>query len=272
MADQASSSSVNNEELERAIALKFSCPTCDKYLYPPIGQCRKGHAFCPKCFDRMNRCLFCLSARSRTRCSVLEQLNEALQFPCRFANRGCTFKTKSSEIADHEVRCEHSVLVCPLRFNNCDWSGRRAQLIAHCLKTHPMNIYFSPTQQLLAKKFNDLKDRKYFILFNVYDSWFRFNWSLDSNTGTVLFTMYRLGTKPTQMKFGYEIKFVNPTQRGNKVVLRGICHKLEDEDVVFLPDKHVYADYDVMIYYCDAEGDLSYTVSIYRSSAFGGIS
>nr|CAI5817339.1 unnamed protein product [Callosobruchus analis] len=88
MADQDSLQAVNNSDLEREIIEKFSCPTCDKFIYPPIGQCRKGHAFCPKCFDRMNRCLFCLSVKSKSRCTILEKLNDMLQFPCRFADRG----------------------------------------------------------------------------------------------------------------------------------------------------------------------------------------
>nr|CAH7747527.1 unnamed protein product [Callosobruchus chinensis] len=245
MAEQALIQSVDDAELEKEIIAKFACPSCDKYIYPPIGQCRRGHAFCPRCFNRMNRCIFCLSTKSRTKCTVLEKINDLLQFPCRFANRGCTFTSKSSTIADHEVNCEHSVSVCPLRFNNCEWSGRRAQLVSHCLNTHPMNIYFTVTQQLLVQDFTDLRDRQFFMLFNVFDSWFRFNWALDSNTGTLLFSMYRLGTKPTQVKFGYEIKVTHPTRHGQRMVLRGSCHRLEDEGVVFMPDKHIYADYDM---------------------------
>nr|CAH7753962.1 unnamed protein product [Callosobruchus chinensis] len=60
MADQQSVRSMTIADLESAIILKFSCPTCDKYIYPPIGQCLRGHTFCPKCFNRMNRCPFCL--------------------------------------------------------------------------------------------------------------------------------------------------------------------------------------------------------------------
>nr|CAH7753961.1 unnamed protein product [Callosobruchus chinensis] len=330
MAEQALIQSVDDAELEKAIIAKFACPSCDKYIYPPIGQCRRGHAFCPRCFNRMNRCIFCLSTKSRTKCTVLEKINDLLQFPCRFANRGCTFTSKSSTIADHEVHCEHSVSVQQLRM---EWtpSSTGVSLSQYA----PMNIYFTVTQQLLVQDFTDLRDRQFFMLFNVFDSWFRcsiirklenkalqwfghvqrmqehrwpkrvlewelpgrrrrgrpplrwetysgmidtdlrvgdwtvrelFNWALDSNTGTLLFSMYRLGTKPTQVKFGYEIKVTHPTRHGQRMVLRGSCHRLEDEGVVFMPDKHIYADYDVLIYYCDEEGDLHYSVTIYRKS------
>nr|CAH7747528.1 unnamed protein product [Callosobruchus chinensis] len=243
MAEQVVARAVNIAELEWTIVLKFLCPSCDSFIYPPIGQCRRGHAYCPECFERMHRCLFCLSKKS--------------------TSRRCKFATKSNAIAGHEDNCEFSALATPLWLNNYEWGRRRAQLVSYCLNVHPTNVYFSACEQLKVERFIIWKDRRYFILFNAFDTWFRFNWTLDSNTKTLLFALYRLGTKPTQARYGYEINFVHSAQPANRVLLKGPSEGVGDDSVIILPETETCGDYDVMIYYSDGHGDRSYTVGIY---------
>ncbi|CAH0560714.1 unnamed protein product [Brassicogethes aeneus] len=83
----------------------FKCPNCELYMLPPIYQCKKGHNQCDECFGKLKKCHECSECKSDERSYVLEEIAEYLEFPCKFKEKGCDFKSYYDNVNVHQNVC-----------------------------------------------------------------------------------------------------------------------------------------------------------------------
>lgn len=112
----------------------FECPVCNEYMNPPIRMCQTGHCFCNDCFEKIERCCLCQSAKSKSRCFVLERIYEKIKFPCKFSGNGCTGTFNKLDMKKHVTECHWRSISCPI--GKCKWNGKISNLESHCLQNH----------------------------------------------------------------------------------------------------------------------------------------
>lgn len=105
-------------------------------MIPPMKMCAFGHAYCPKCFSRVESCPNCQGPKLDTRNIPLERLFEKLTFPCLNYHTGCKVVAKGPVIAVHQRRCRLETYTCPL--DSCYWTDRYSWLENHIWTDHLM--------------------------------------------------------------------------------------------------------------------------------------
>lgn len=115
--------------LRQDILEEFQCPICTEYMYPPIHECLRGHAFCKKCSEKLNNCPQCRSLIFYTENSLLQQLQEKLDFPCKFKENGCNFFSRINELKSHEMKCSYN----SDKVVSGKWSERKKSAFYHLI-------------------------------------------------------------------------------------------------------------------------------------------
>lgn len=141
-------SSSNENASKASVALELlECGVCMERMQPPIYQCREGHTLCCNCRQRLSSCPTCRSPELNIRCRALEVLAQCLtDVPCRFANYGCTYTTRYSEVHQHESRCLRRPLACLHADNGCAFEASPQQLAEHLLQQH--GYEYKPTSTI----------------------------------------------------------------------------------------------------------------------------
>lgn len=142
------STSTTGNESKTSVALELlECGVCMERMQPPIYQCREGHTLCCSCRQRLTSCPTCRSPELNIRCRALEVLAQCLtDVACRFANYGCTYTTKYSEVHQHESRCLRRPLACLHAENGCAFEASPQQLAEHLLQQH--GYEYKPTSTI----------------------------------------------------------------------------------------------------------------------------
>src|SRR5262249_19127309 len=112
---------------------------------PPILQCPNGCLFCQPCRQslRVLNCPKCrepLPKKKDIRCHSMEQVANTLQFPCKFADAGCTLKAGLKDIPFHSKRCRFRPYRCPIS-SKCEWLGSEEQIVGHLIDFHKIIVY-----------------------------------------------------------------------------------------------------------------------------------
>lgn len=115
----------------------LECGVCMERMEPPIFQCREGHTLCCSCRQRLSSCPTCRSPELNIRCRALELLTQCLtDVPCRFADFGCPYTMKYSEVLQHETRCLRRPLACLHADSGCAFEASPQHLAEHLLQQH----------------------------------------------------------------------------------------------------------------------------------------
>lgn len=243
---------------------EFECPICTKYMLPPIRQCFNGHSFCGDCFDKINLCAICRAPKSEHRSFTLEKVQACLTFPCPYMEEGCNFQSTCEALSLHQKKCKFALVPCPLRFNGCQWHGERVDLIPHCKTDHAQNIFFTNKQKFLSSSFKNRIDRIYYIVFYVFNNIFRCTWDLDKETGLMRLAVYCLGKPLEKNQFAFEVSYMQEDSSMEVVTVKAPCYLMEDDSERFLKDKYFVLHHELVKDFCDEEGNLNYSVNIFR--------
>ncbi|XP_072377107.1 E3 ubiquitin-protein ligase sina-like [Diabrotica undecimpunctata] len=258
-------SMVTNETLvsfEKNLISKFECPVCFKYMNPPIRLCLSGHSYCTHCFEKLKNCALCRANKSPYRCIVLEQIHASLTFPCKYLDQGCGFSGKGDSMTIHQEYCEFSSVLCPLRFNSCEWTGLRSEMIDHCTTHHPENIFFQNEQKLKVANFSRPVGRHYYILVYIHDTLFRCSWDLNEESGLMRFAVYSLGKPSFDKSFCFKIGMFLKNTNKEAVSMIGPCYLLKNDNSRFIGKKYLSTNFDMIKDLCDTNGDFNYSIGI----------
>jgi len=258
----------------RAIKENLLCPVCDNYMCAPIRQCRTGHSICDQCFLKIKKCPKCRGPKSDARCYTLEAIASGLTLSCRFKHVGCNFSAKGEAVAMHEKCCRYAPIYCPFRtYDNCTWVGFATKLKNHCLKKHRNNFYSREKQKFLAKNFIEIKSYHYiYVLIYAYNEYFRLTWELDDDTGITRWALYFMGTRENAKKFSYKIEFPKESDAeyddiSKSITWKSPCDILPKDDAEkFVGHNYLMVHRDLLNKYCEQNGDLNYTATIYKSN------
>ncbi|CAH1395324.1 unnamed protein product [Nezara viridula] len=84
----------------------LECPVCFRYASSneaPIKICTEGHFICGDCGRSLYTCPTCRCEYSNVRPTILDQIIEALAYPC--CKVGCGTLLPLKDIHSHELRC-----------------------------------------------------------------------------------------------------------------------------------------------------------------------
>ena len=108
----------NPTEALRKIRDIIQCVICQAVPPRKIFQCENGHLTCESCSGRVTSCpMRCSGAEERPwrgRNLALEQVLAAVRPLKRCRNEGCHVQSHAEELTEHEKRCEHRLVPCPL--------------------------------------------------------------------------------------------------------------------------------------------------------------
>ncbi|XP_050511118.1 probable E3 ubiquitin-protein ligase sinah [Diabrotica virgifera virgifera] len=254
------------EAFEKSLISKFECPVCFKFMQPPIRLCISGHIFCTHCFENIESCALCRAEKSPYRCIVLEQIHASLSFPCKYVDEGCIFSGKSDTLITHQEYCELSTTECPLRYNNCTWTGFRSGMIEHCRTDHSENIFFENEQKLKVANFNILADVERSILLSIHNNLFRCYWDLEAVSGSMRFAVYSLGKPSLEKTIYFKVGMFIKNTNEEAVSMIGPCYLLKNENTKFIGKKYLSTNFDMIKDLCDTNGDFNYSIGIIERS------
>ena len=118
------------------LAVLFECPVCFDYVLPPIFQCDSGHLICTNCKPKVQCCPSCRGPLGGVRNLAMEKVAETVQFPCKYANSGCTLRMLHKAKRAHEEVCEYRPYSCPCPGTSCKWNGNLDLVLDHLLTAH----------------------------------------------------------------------------------------------------------------------------------------
>jgi E3 ubiquitin-protein ligase SIAH1 len=118
---------------------ELKCPVCMRYMTPPIPMCVNGHNICNTCRQKMNQCPTCRQGFSESRCWILENILQKIQYRCKYYVKGCEFvSTAGLNIACHEANCPLRPFRCPFAdgTTSCSWTGEMNVMWNHIQRQH----------------------------------------------------------------------------------------------------------------------------------------
>jgi len=131
------SNTTNNTETEEDLTSLFECPVCFEYVLPPIYQCEAGHLVCTECRPKLGNCPTCRGGLGRNiRNLALEKVANTIQFPCKFASRGCQLTLRHAAKPAHEELCSFKPFCCPCPGTSCKWQGAVDEILVHLNASH----------------------------------------------------------------------------------------------------------------------------------------
>jgi len=118
---------------------ELKCPVCMRYMTPPIPMCQNGHNVCSTCRQEMNQCPTCRQGFLESRCWILENIIQKIQYRCQYYVKGCEFvSTAGIDIASHEAHCPLRPFRCPFADDTtvCCWRGEMSAMWNHIQRQH----------------------------------------------------------------------------------------------------------------------------------------
>ena len=118
---------------------ELKCPVCMRYMTPPIPMCKNGHNICNTCRQEMNQCPSCRQQFLESRCWILENIIQKIQYRCQYYKKGCEFlSTAGYDIAFHEAHCPHRPFRCPFADGAtvCCWRDELSVMWDHIQRKH----------------------------------------------------------------------------------------------------------------------------------------
>lgn len=254
------------------ILAELECPVCTDYMHPPIRQCLIGHSFCDKCYQRLDKCPTCRNPKGTARSYALENLHQKLSFPCKNQVNGCPITMLGTNIRKHEESCPFAPLICPLNvINDCLWRGDLNDVIQHCLKRHPTNVYITNIQQLTCKNFlkRDETIRRYYILFKAYDEIFKATLQINYDLNLMKWCVYHLASYSIESSanYTYEIIIENRNSSDNcnnkwNISLKSSCQPISIFKDSFSDEHCLLTHFDMIKKFC-TDDDFIYTIKIH---------
>lgn len=258
-------------KVDVSILCEFECPVCAEYMHPPIRQCVVGHSICERCYDQIENCPTCRSAKGNCRSYALESLHSKLRFPCRNKSLGCKIELGGSLIQKHEEICEHGPLACPLRvINNCPWRGYLHETFHHCLEEHSHNTFDAPVQELackdLIRESGASSKSLYHIMIKAYEELFKVVLNIDFGTGIMKWGVVHMKSRNAKQaaKYGFAVEFKNSFY--HKIVLKAPCLHLVPNEDLYSFKRCIVTHCDMLRGYCKGS-DLYYLIRINKFSS-----
>ncbi|KAG5875002.1 hypothetical protein JTB14_003997 [Gonioctena quinquepunctata] len=254
--------------MEKFVAA-FLCPICFTYMMPPIRQCTQGHCFCIYCFNSTPNCEICGDPKSNVPCLKLARMHALLNFPCKFEDEGCDFVGKGTGLGTHHIICryKYSPTLCPLRFVNCRWRGKKLKMLDHCREEHPDNIFFMNKKALMVPNFMEPMNRNNYIILSVFDTLFRCTWDLSSESGEMRFAVYHMGSPLIQEQYSFKFSILSGFKNTEVIRMEGPCFQMDSDCEIFMGEKYLSANYSLIKEFCDEDGDLQYSVTVSKNNA-----
>ena len=123
----------------REVLDELKCALCVEYMTPPIPICQNGHNICNTCREKVNQCPFCREQFLQSRCRLLENIIEKIQFRCQYNTEGCEFISTAHFINSHEASCPDRPFNCPFSVVGTKtfcWRGHINGMWSHILDEH----------------------------------------------------------------------------------------------------------------------------------------
>ncbi|XP_065163732.1 uncharacterized protein [Atheta coriaria] len=267
------------DALMQSLVTEFECPVCTQHMHPPIRQCMVGHSFCNECYKKLKTCPTCRQVLSfSSRSFVLEKLHAKLEFPCKYQEYGCMERYGGDHIESHEFQCRYGGNSCPLKIiNDCGWHGRGKDIVGHCIKHHPNNIFCSNIQRLTCSNFvrdGQTSTASYYMVFFAFREVFKCVWEVNFITGFMRWCVFRVLTEEVNNGEVYDfiIDVQNQHEPGHKLAMKSVCPDLEQgQEEEFNNHQFVFTHYDMVKSFCK-DNDLTYTIKIVQRIADFAIS
>ncbi|XP_025833698.1 E3 ubiquitin-protein ligase SIAH1-like isoform X2 [Agrilus planipennis] len=248
----------------------LECPVCYETMKPPILQCIKGHSLCGNCCDpsKLTKCPTCRSAMSTTRNYQLEQIIKQMKLDskvkCPFAEEGCQFVLKASEMLEHKKECRYRMFECEGKKYcgwNCNWTGPIDKICDH-FKTEHTLLEFKGAY----KKDLDLKENTKHVAaidFGKRSHIFWMKSKVDVEKEKCFWVFQRIGLEKQAANFYYEFELCDGPVRKLKVseFCEGDVREAED---IFKSEKCVSIPFNLIKNYIDKSGKINFRYRIMK--------
>ena len=83
------------------------CLKCQNICAPPFMSCSDGHLFCNDCIKGLEKCHVCEHKQITSRQLGLESIVMAMEWPCKFSEKGCRSVLKMDMMKEHTAKCTY---------------------------------------------------------------------------------------------------------------------------------------------------------------------
>jgi E3 ubiquitin-protein ligase SIAH1 len=190
------------------ILRELKCPVCLEYMTPPITQCATGHNICTICRLRMKHCPTCRNQLPWIRNFTLENLAQAIDYPCVNKMAGCTQSFPLYSIKRHEAQCPYRNHECPyhkISKEDCDWSGSLVEMKNHVKEMHDSpgdNVELTGPLRTVLRDISEISSFRQ-VIFTLNEIFYVI-WELRNNT--FYCAAFHIGQKENSCKYKYRFR------------------------------------------------------------------